>query len=82
MPTLDTIPKRQQVRLLGFKQPMGAFRQKLLAMGLTPGVLLTVVRVAPLGDPVLVSVRGATLSLRKADCQQLEVAYVTEETPC
>lgn len=82
MLTLDTIPQRQQVRLIGFTQPQGAFRQKLLAMGLTPGVVLTVIRVAPLGDPIQVLLRGYTLSLRKSDCQQLEVAYVTAEMTC
>ena len=42
MLTLDAVPRQQQVRLVGFTQPMGAFRQKFLAMGLTPGVFLTV----------------------------------------
>lgn len=82
MPTLDSIPQHQQVRLVGFTQPNGAFRQKLLAMGLTPGVLLTVLRVAPLGDPMLIQVRGYTVSLRKADCQQLTVELVTEVASC
>lgn len=84
--TLDTIPQHQQVRLLRYTQPMGPFRHKLLAMGLTPGVLITVVRIAPLGDPIQVLVRGCTLSLRKVDCQQIEVAPLMEpaieRAPC
>lgn len=82
MTTLDQIPKRQSVRLVKFTQPKGPFRQKLLAMGLTPGVTLKVLQVAPLGDPIQIAVRGYTLSLRKIDCQQLEVTPMTENTAC
>lgn len=76
--TLDTIPVNQPVRLLKFQQPNGAFRQKLLAMGLIPGVTLKVLRIAPLGDPIQIAVRGYTLSLRKIDCQQLVVTPIAE----
>lgn len=42
-----------------------AYRRKLLALGLTKGSVFTVTRVAPLGDPVELSVRGFSLSLRR-----------------
>ncbi len=45
----------------------GPLRQRLLDMGLTKGVSVTVRKVAPLGDPMEVSVRGYQLSLRKAE---------------
>ncbi len=45
----------------------GPLRQRLLDMGLTKGVSVTVQKVAPLGDPLEVSVRGYQLSLRKAE---------------
>ncbi len=45
----------------------GPLRQRLLDMGLTKGVNVTVRKVAPLGDPLEVSVRGYQLSLRKAE---------------
>ncbi len=45
----------------------GPLRQRLLDMGLTKGVKVTVQKVAPLGDPLEVSVRGYQLSLRKAE---------------
>jgi len=48
-------------------------RQRLMEMGLTPGVRVTVKRVAPLGDPIEVTVRGYELSLRKADAEMIEV---------
>lgn len=45
----------------------GALRQRILDMGLTKGALVTVRKVAPLGDPIEVTVRGYELSLRKAE---------------
>ena len=50
-----------------------AYRGKLLAMGLTRGVAVTVIKVAPLGDPVKIEVRGYELSLRKAEADAVEV---------
>lgn len=76
MLTLDAIPVGQQVRMVGFHHRAQGFRHKLLAMGLTPGVAITILRLAPLGDPVQVRLRGYTLSLRKKECQQIEVEYV------
>lgn len=43
------------------------FRRRLLELGLTPGIQVEVLRVAPLGDPIEVLVRGYRLSLRKED---------------
>ncbi|MGV2829358.1 FeoA family protein [Myxosarcina sp. GI1(2024)] len=54
-----------------------AYKRKLLAMGLTPGTEFTVTRVAPLGDPVEIKVRGFKLSLRKDEA----AALVIEELP-
>ncbi len=50
-----------------------AYKKKLLAMGLTPGTEFTVTRVAPLGDPVEILVRGFKLSLRKDEASALVV---------
>ena len=47
---------------------------RLLALGLLPGTEITMVRVAPLGDPVEVEFRGMRLSLRKADAAAVQVA--------
>ncbi|MFI4938306.1 MAG: ferrous iron transport protein A [Candidatus Berkiellales bacterium] len=76
MLTLDAVCVDQQVRMVGFHQQASGFRHKLLAMGLTPGVIMTVTCIAPLGDPLQVQLRGYTLSLRKKECQQIEVEYV------
>ena len=50
-----------------------AYKRKLLAMGLTPGTEFTVTRVAPLGDPVEILVRGFKLSLRKDEAAALVI---------
>ncbi len=50
-----------------------AYKKKLLAMGLTPGTEFTVTRVAPLGDPVEILVRGFKLSLRKNEAAALVI---------
>lgn len=52
----------------------GAYRRRLIAMGLTPGTEFTVVRVAPLGDPVEITVRGFSLSLRKDEARGLKIS--------
>ena len=51
--------------VVGYAKGALAYRERLLAMGLTRGTQFTVKRVAPLGDPVEISVRGFALSLRK-----------------
>ncbi len=61
--------KATVVRLRG----EGAVRRRILDMGITPGVELLVRKVAPLGDPMELSVRGYELSVRKADAEFIEV---------
>ena len=51
----------------------GPVRRRIMDMGITKGVDVSVRKVAPLGDPVEVTVRGYELSLRKADAEMIEV---------
>lgn len=51
----------------------GAVKRRIMDMGITKGVEVTVQKVAPLGDPLEVTVRGYQLSLRKADAEMVEV---------
>ena len=51
----------------------GAVKRRIMDMGITKGVEIYVRKVAPLGDPVEVTVRGYELSLRKADADMIEV---------
>lgn len=51
----------------------GAVKRRMMDMGITKGVSIYVRKVAPLGDPLEVTVRGYELSLRKADAEMIEV---------
>ncbi len=51
----------------------GAVKRRIMDMGITKGIDIYVRKVAPLGDPVEVTVRGYELSLRKADAEMIEV---------
>lgn len=52
----------------------GAVKRRIMDMGITKGVEIYIRKVAPLGDPVEVTVRGYELSLRKADAEMIELA--------
>lgn len=51
----------------------GAVKRRIMDMGITKGVEISVRKVAPLGDPIEITVRGYELSLRKADADMIEV---------
>lgn len=51
----------------------GAVKRRIMDMGITKGVEIFVRKVAPLGDPLEVTVRGYELSIRKADAEMIEV---------
>ena len=55
----------------------GAVRRRIMDMGLTNGVEVQIRKVAPLGDPIEVTVRGYELSLRKADAEMIEIEAVS-----
>ncbi len=52
----------------------GAIKRRIMDMGITKGVEIYVRKVAPLGDPIEITVRGYELSLRKADADMVEIA--------
>lgn len=51
----------------------GAVKRRIMDMGLTKGAEVHICKVAPLGDPIEVTVRGYQLSLRKADAEMIEI---------
>ena len=57
----------------------GAVKRRIMDMGITRGVEVYVRKVAPLGDPIEVTVRGYELSLRKADAEMIEIKDMAEE---
>ena len=63
-------------RVTGFEKGLESYRKKLLAMGLIKGTEFKINRVAPMGDPVEIEVRGYNLSLRKDEAAALFVEGV------
>lgn len=54
----------------------GALKQRFMDMGITKGVTVTVLKIAPLGDPIEIEIRGYHLSVRKNDAQKIEIEEV------
>ena len=57
----------------------GPVRRRIMDMGITKGQTIYVVKVAPLGDPMEITVRNYELSVRKADCEMIEVELLEPE---
>ena len=72
MKTLREVPIGDTVKVVKLHGE-GAVKRRIMDMGITKGVEIYVRKVAPLGDPVEVNVRGYELSLRKADAEMIEV---------
>ena len=71
--TLADIPRGQNVRIVGMLPGSSAIRQRLLDMGVTKGAELRIERVAPLGDPIEVHVKGYHLAIRKNEAATIAV---------
>ena len=67
------VGKRARVLKVGGE---GAIRRRIMDMGITKGVEVYVRKVAPLGDPMEIFIRGYELSLRKADADMIEVEAI------
>lgn len=72
MNTLRDVKCGDTVRVMKL-HGQGALKRRIMDMGITKGVEVKVHKVAPLGDPLEIHVRGYALSLRKADAQMIEV---------
>ena len=72
MRTLKEIPCGETVKVAKLTGE-GAVKRRIMDMGITKGVELYIRKVAPLGDPVEITVRGYELSVRKNDAQCVEV---------
>ena len=56
----------------------GVLRRRIMEMGITKGCDVTVINIAPLGDPVEIVVRGYNLTIRKRDAEIIEVSDIAE----
>ena len=72
MNNLREVPVGGQARVVRIHGE-GAVKRRIMDMGITKGVEIYVRKVAPLGDPIEITVRGYELSLRKADAESIEV---------
>ena len=72
MKTLKQVKVGETVRVVKLHGE-GATKRRIMDMGLTKGTEVYVRKVAPLGDPIVLTVRGYELSLRKADAEMVEV---------
>lgn len=73
MATLDELPKGKTAVICAVAGKKDSLRRHLLEMGLTPGVEVTLVKTAPLGDPLEFKVRGYELTLRREDARNIEI---------
>ncbi len=72
MKTLREVPIGETAKVVKL-HGQGAIKRRIMDMGITRGVEIYVRKVAPLGDPIEIKVRGYELSLRKADAELVEV---------
>ena len=72
MITLDKLKLGQVAQVEKINTQDKILRRRIMDMGITKGVLIKVIKIAPLGDPVEISLRGYTLSIRKADLEMIE----------
>lgn len=73
MATLDELPKGKTAVICAVAGKKDSLRRHLLEMGLTPGAEVTLVKTAPLGDPLEFKVRGYELTLRREDARNIEI---------
>ena len=73
MRTLNDIKIRHSAKVVKLHGE-GAIKRRIMDMGITKGVEVYIRKVAPLGDPIEINVRGYELSLRRADAEMIEVA--------
>ena len=74
--TLGELKTGDRGTVKAFSKGGSAYRRKLLAMGLTPGATFKVCRVAPLGDPIQLEIRGFQLSVRRKEAAAVEVSFL------
>ena len=72
MKTLREVPVGKTVKVIKLHGE-GAVKRRIMDMGITKGVEIYVRKVAPLGDPIEINLRGYELSLRKADAEMVEI---------
>lgn len=73
---LSDLKRGQKCIVLDFHNDNAALRRHLLDMGITKGVVIEVKKIAPLGDPVDISLRGYELCIRRADMRSIDIKVI------
>ena len=66
----------EKARISGFKDCDVGYKRQLMALGLTPGTIIDIIRIAPMGDPIQIQVRQSCLALRKNEAAILKLEHV------
>lgn len=70
---LNNLKPGQQGKIIKLDSSIGPVRRRLMDMGVIPGELITVDKIAPMGDPIEVTVKSYNLSLRKNEAKGIEI---------
>ena len=73
---LSDLKRGQKCVVINFHNENKALRRRLLDMGITKGVVITVKKIAPLGDPIDIALRGYELCIRKDDMREIDIKVV------
>jgi ferrous iron transport protein A len=76
---LSDLQLNQKAVVLALHNDNPALRRRLLDMGITKGVVVQIKKIAPLGDPVDIELRGYELCLRRADMRQIDIKVIEDE---
>lgn len=70
---LSNLNPGEQGRIIRLESTIGPMRRRLMDMGVIPGELIRVEKVAPMGDPIEIRVKGYSLTLRKGEARGIEI---------
>ncbi|HHU24378.1 MAG: FeoA family protein [Bacilli bacterium] len=76
---LSDLQLNQKAVVLALHNDNPALRRRLLDMGITKGVVLQIKKIAPMGDPVDIELRGYELCLRREDMRQIDIKVLEDE---
>jgi len=76
MSTLDLLSKGTKAKVVGIQTTDHVFKRRLMDMGITEGVQIKIKKIAPLGDPIDIELRGYELCLRKKDLSLIDVEVI------
>lgn len=71
--TLDQLKLGGKAKVIKIDSDVKEIKRRLLDMGITPGVIVTIKQIAPLGDPIDIHIRDYDLCIRKSDLKHIEV---------